>query len=241
MIPSLAPCFTGTFVRFKDGLALPGEHTGAIPCRDLLDAGVIEGLMERFAEVYPGGDRRALVSMWAQWHFGALIIPTTAAVVILNRDLPVELDQVGIALHEGGQTAAIILPHDGASQPPGGSRTFARLFSGHVEPLVRHLSSQFGVSRRMLWNNAADIFEWTLQQAAADVSAHPDALNEGRALLQSRSDASGRANPMFGLIRYVPQDGQAIRHRKLCCLRYLLPGIECCGDICPTPPKVTRK
>jgi ferric iron reductase protein FhuF len=240
MISSLAPCFTGTFVRYKDGLALPGEHANAIPCRDLLDDAFIERLMERFAEVFPGGDRRALVSMWAQWHFGALIIPTTVAIVFLNRDLPVELDTASIAVHEGGQTAAIILPDDGAVWPSGGDSAYARLFSGHVEPLIRHLARQFRVSPRMLWNNAADIFEWTLQQAAVDERADPGALNKGQALLQSKSDASGRANPMFGLIKYLPQDEQTIRRRRLCCLRYLLPGVECCGGICPTPPKVAQ-
>jgi ferric iron reductase protein FhuF len=194
MIPSLAPCFTGTFASYKDGLALPGEHAHTIPCRDLLNASVIEPLMERFAEVFPGGDRRALVSMWAQWHFGALIIPTTTAIVFLNRDLPVELDQAGIAVHEGGQTAAIILPDDGAARPFSGDRAYARLFSDHVEPLICHLASQFRVSPKMLWNNVADIFEWTLQQAAVDERADQSALDEGRALLQSKSDANGTAN-----------------------------------------------
>lgn len=240
MIPSLAPCFTGTFLRFKDGLALPGEHAAPLACSTLLDPKVMERLMERFAETYPGGDRRALVSMWAQWHFGALIIPTTAAIVFLGRDLPVELDRVGIALHEGGQTAAIVLPDDGDAQAGAGHETFGRLFRGHVEPLIRHLAGQFGVSQRMLWNNAADIFEWTLQQAAVDQRASPSRLDEGRALLQGRSDATGRTNPMFGLIRYVPQEGQTVRRRKVCCLRYLLPGIECCGGICPTPPKAVE-
>ncbi|MXQ14250.1 siderophore-iron reductase FhuF [Microvirga makkahensis] len=240
MIHSLAPCFTGTFVRFKDGLALPGEHPSSIPCRDLLDAGVTEGLMDRFAEVHPGGDRRALVSMWAQWHFGALIIPTTAAIVFLDRDLPVALDQVSIALHEGGQTAAIVLPDDGASQRAGGTNRFARLFSGHVEPLIRHLADRFRVSPRMLWNNAADIFEWTLQQARADDRANPAALDEGRGLLESRASADGQGSPMGGLIKYLPHENERIRRRKLCCLRYLLPGVECCGGICPTPPKATR-
>jgi ferric iron reductase protein FhuF len=240
MIPSLAPCFTGTFLRFKDGLALPGEHASSIPCSDLLDAGIMERLMGRFAEVHPGGDRRALVSMWAQWHFGALIIPTTAAIVFLDRDLPVALDQAGIALHEGGQTAAIILPDDGAPRPPRVTGRFARLFSDHVEPLIRHLADQFGVSPRMLWNNAADIFEWTLHQTAMDDRANPAAFDEGRALLQNKTSEDGRINPMFGLVKYVPQEGQRIRRRKVCCLRYLLPGIECCGGICPTPPKTTH-
>lgn len=188
-----------------------------------------------------GGDRRAILSMWTQWHFGTLIIPTTAAILFLGRELPVELDHVSIALHDNGRTAAIILPEMAAPELAGTGNRFSRLFQGHVEPLIRNLASQFKISPRLLWNNAADIFEWTLLQADAIGSARSDALSEGRALLKSRFGKSGQPNPMFDLVRYLPQDEHTIRQRKLCCLRYLLPGVECCGSLCPSPPAKVSK
>lgn len=236
MISSLAPCFTGIFLRFKDGLALPGEHSSSIAGQDLLDRSVAEHILSRFAETYPGGDTRALVSMWTQWHFGALIIPTTAAILLLDRDLPVDLARVSIAFHENGGTAAVILADDGEHRRENATDRFSRLFRGHVEPLIGHLAAQFKVSPRMLWTNAADIFEWTIQQAATMGHAHPEALSEARALLDRKIGASGSPNPMFGLVRYPKEDGRANRKRKICCLRYLLPGVECCGGICPLPP-----
>lgn len=239
MIPSLAPCFTGIFVHYKDALALPGEHSSVISGRDLLDRNVSENLLARFAQVHAGGDRRAIVSMWTQWHFGTLIIPTTAALLLLGRDLPVELDRISLAVDDTGKTAAIILP--GAEPPetldPEGC--FSRLFRSHVEPLIRSFAGQFRVSPRLLWNNAADIFEWALDQAEAIGTVRSDALHEGRLLLSSRLARNGQANPMFGLVRYLDQDDGTLRQRKICCLRYLLPGVACCGSICPTPPAST--
>jgi ferric iron reductase protein FhuF len=241
MIPSLAPCFTGIFIHYKDALALPGEHKSFIQGRDLLDSSVIENLLSRFAEAHAGGDRRAIVSLWTQWHFGALIIPTAAAILFLERDLPVELNQVSIALHDSGRTAAIILPDLATSGPVRAGTRFSRLFQGHVEPLIRKLAGQFKVSPRLLWNNASDVFEWTLLQADTIGTAHPDALSEGRTLLENRLGGNGRPNPMFDLVRYLPQDEHTIRQRKLCCLRYLLPGVECCGSLCPSPPAKVPK
>ena len=237
MISSLAPCFTGIFLWYKDGLSLPGEHDSSIPGRSLLDAKFADELLSRFAETYSGADQRAVVSMWTQWHFGALIIPTTAAILLLDRDLPVELDSVSLALHEDGRTAAIILPSDGESRRADATDRFSRLFDGHIEPLVDHFASHFRVSRRLLWTNAATVYEWTLRQAGAFKQVCPEAMAEGRALLERRTDASGRPNPLSGAIQYCEQDGQLAPKRKVCCLRYLLPNMEDCGNICPLPAR----
>jgi ferric iron reductase protein FhuF len=233
MISSLAPCFTGTFFGFKDALALPGEYAASVEGRDLLDIEVAENLLWRFASVHPGGDRRALVSMWTQWYFGALIIPTTAAIVLLDRDLPVELERVSIAFHEDGRAAAIVVSDDGRPRGADAPTRFSRLFKGHVDPLIRHFARQFAVSPRLLWTNAATVFEWTLQQAAAYDDASVEALAEGHTLLEARTDMSGKSNPMCGAVQLRREDGQTFRRRKVCCLRYLLPGVDDCGSLCP--------
>jgi ferric iron reductase protein FhuF len=235
MIPSLAPCFTGTLLRFKDALALPGEHASSIAGRDLLESEVAERLVSRFAAIHPGGDRRALVSMWTHWHFGALIIPTTAAILLLDRNLPVDLHSVRVALQEDGRTEAVIVTDDGKARGAKASGRFFGLFSGHIEPLVEHFAAHFRVAPRLLWTNAATIFDWTLQQTAAFDGVRRDALDEGRAVLESKMDARGGSNPMFGAMQWREQDGQTICRRKVCCLRYLLPGMADCGSLCPLP------
>ncbi len=236
MIPSLAPCFTGIFIHYKDALALPGEHSSVVHGRDLLDRNVSENLLARFAEAHAGGDRRAIVSMWTQWHFGALIIPTTAAMLLLGRDLRVDPERISLAVDDTGKTAAIVLPNEETHGIPVSEDCFPRVFQNHVEPLIRHFAAQFKVSPRLLWNNATEIFEWALDQAEAIGTIQSDALSAGRSLLSSRLGSNGQPNPMYGLVRHVQQGDTTIRQRKVCCLRYLLPGVECCGSICPTPP-----
>jgi ferric iron reductase protein FhuF len=236
MIPSLAPCFTGIFVHYKDALALPGEHSSVVSGRDLLDRSISEDLLARFAEVHAGGDRRAIVSMWTQWHFGALIIPTTAAMLLLGRDLHVDLERISIAVDDKGKTAAIVLPDEEIPGISVSEGCFSRVFQNHVEPLIRHFAAQFKVSPRLLWNNASDIFEWALDQAEAIGTDQSDALHEGRSLMSNRLASNGQLNPMYGLVRHVKQVDATVRQRKLCCLRYLLPGVACCGSICPSPP-----
>jgi len=233
MIPALAPCFAGPFDWYKDGLALPGEHEPSLAARDLLDGGLAEEVVRRYARAYPGADRRAIVSMWTQWHFGILIVPATAAILLLERDLPLSLEQVKIALNEEGRTAAIIIPDDGVRWT-GARDRFSSLFEGHIDPLIEHFSETFRVSRRLLWTNAAAAFEWALQQAEP-LNPCPAAVSEGRAWLERRSNAEGRPNPMHGLVLQCETDGESLRRRKVCCLRYMLPGFEDCGSLCPLP------
>ncbi|PVE26033.1 siderophore-iron reductase FhuF [Microvirga sp. KLBC 81] len=240
MIPSLAPGFTGSFQWYKDGLALPGEHPTTLSGRDLLDGGIADELLRHYAKTFPGADRRAIVSMWTQWHFGILIVPATAAILLLDRELPLELDHVSIALNGEGRTAAIVLPDDGREGCVGEAGRFSRLFEGHIEPLVEHFADRFRVSRRLLWANAAATFEWALEQAEA-LNPSQALLNEGRALLECRTDAKGRPNPMHGMVLRCEDEGTLARRRKVCCLRYLLPGFEDCGSLCPLAEAKIRK
>ena len=234
MISSLAQRLPEALAWYGDKLVLPGEHPNAIPGADLLGHGAADRLMERFAGAHPGGDRRALVSMWTQWHFGMLIIPTTAAILLLDRDLPVALDEVGLVPHEHGRTAALVVAHEGRPCGANGTR-YSRLFDGHVAPLIAHFAGHFSVSPRLLWTNAAAIFEWALQQVAATGEAAPEALAEGFALLEAHTDARGKRSLMLDAVRYPMQDGEPTRQRKICCLRYLLPGVAHCGSLCPLP------
>jgi ferric iron reductase protein FhuF len=40
---------------------------------------------------------------------------------------------------------------------------------------------------------------------------------------------------LCGSVRRVEEDGQMIQRRKLCCLRYMLPGVASCGNRCALP------
>ena len=51
--------------------------------------------------------------------------------------------------------------------------------------------------------------------------------------LRRKRDEADCLNPMFGAVCYPLESGEPVRRRKICCLRYLLPGDEGCGSLCP--------
>lgn len=230
LLPSFAARFPEALAWYRGKLVLPGAAGESVSGRDLLD-GAAGPLMERFAALYPDSDRRALVSMWSQWHFGALVIPATVAILLDDRDLPLELERVALVPQEAGLTSAIVIPDEGAARCAGVD-PFGRLFDGHVAPLVARLAGQFRVSPRLLWANAAGIFEWTLQQVPAEL-ADPQVLAAARLRLERRLEPSGQRNPMHDAVRYPVEQGEPVRRRKLCCLRYLLAGVADCRSLCP--------
>lgn len=229
-LPSFAARFPEALAWYRDKLVLPGDVGETVSGQELL-AGGADRLMARFATLYPDSDRRALVSMWSQRHFGALVIPATAAILLGDRDLPLELDRIAIVPQEAGLTNAIVICDEGASRCADGD-PFARLFEGHVAPLVDLLAGQFRVSPRLLWVNAAQIFEWTLLQVPVEL-ADPQALAMAHLRLERRLEPSGQRNPMHEAVRYPVEQGEPVRRRKLCCLRYLLAGVADCGRLCP--------
>ncbi len=229
-LPSFAARFPEALAWYKGKLVLPGAARESVSGRDLLD-GAAEPLMERFAGLYPDSDRRALVSMWSQWHFGALVIPATVAILLSDRDLPLDLGRIAIVPQEAGLTSAIVIPDEGAPRCADGD-PFERLFEGHVAPLVTLLAGQFRVSPRLLWANAAAIFEWTLQQVPAEI-VDPLVLAAARLRLERRLEPGGQRNLMHDAVRYPVEQGEPVRRRKLCCLRYLLAGVADCRSLCP--------
>jgi ferric iron reductase protein FhuF len=230
LLPSFAARFPEALAWYRGKLVLPGAARESVSGRDLLD-GAAGPLMERFATLYPDSDRRALVSMWTQWHFGALVIPATVAILLVGRDLPLELGRIAIVPQEAGLTSAIVIPDEGAARCAGND-PFARLLDGHVAPLISQLSAQFRVSPRLLWANAAAIFEWTLQQMPAGL-ADPQVLAAARQRMERRLEPSGQRNPMYDAVRYPVEHGEPVRRRRVCCLRYLLAGVADCGSLCP--------
>lgn len=229
-LPSFAARFPEALAWYRDKLVLSGGSGETVSGREFVE-GAAERLMARFARLYPDSDRRALVSMWSQWHFGALVIPATAAILLDGHDLPLEIERIAIVPQQAGLTSAIVISDEVATRCSGAD-PFARLFEGHVEPLIALLSGQFRVSPRLLWVNAAQIFEWILQQMPAGL-ADPHVLAAARQRLERRLEPSGQRNPMYEAVRYPVEQGVPVRRRKLCCLRYLLAGVADCGSLCP--------
>lgn len=235
MITTLAPCFTGNLVWFGERIALAKDCKPSLTGTQLLEPQTARHIIGEFAKGYPGCDRRALVSLWTQWYFAALVIPSVAAVVRLGRVLPVEIGEIGVTLCQEGQPEAIVVRDDGAASVRDATVLFRKLFAENIDPLICSWSQMFAVTPRLLWSNAAVVFEWALSQAETGPIFDSHSLTEGWCLLNTRLNAEGLVNPLHEPVRYVTEDGMCVRRRRVCCLRYLLVGEEHCGSLCPIP------
>ena len=57
----------------------------AMPAERLLEPGVLDDLLERFAAQYQGDDLKAVASLWSKWHFSAMAAHTLASNLLLGR------------------------------------------------------------------------------------------------------------------------------------------------------------
>lgn len=224
MLAELAARLPATLAPYAEA-ARPADGPAAYTGLRLLEPAGVDALLDRFGKNYPGADRRALASFWSQWHFGPAIIPATASLLLLGRALPVALDRIGLAQHADGRTEALLLPEAG-----GEGEGFEGLIAGHLAPLIAVLAGCSGVSARLLWTNAATTFEWTLRQCAGHPALRRTRFEEALDLVGGEA----RRSPLAGLLR-LPGDMSEPR-RRVCCLRYSLPGLPDCGVYCPLPP-----
>ncbi|HDZ48088.1 hypothetical protein LCGC14_0025510 [marine sediment metagenome] len=233
--PSLAACYTGPLANFTPPLIGGTPPLQAFKAARWRDASWLQKDLAHFAEQYPGGDQRAVISLWSKWHFSALTVPALAANLLLNRDLPVELDNVQVIFNDKGATAQLWLPHEGTAlttQAP--FERFASLIEQHWAPLIEQLAAISGAAQRVFWSNAGGYLDYYVHALAEHPLVNQAALEAARALLETRTLPNGKRNPLFQPVRYfTPKDSEEVKRvRKLCCLRYLLDEFDTCGT-CP--------
>jgi Uncharacterized Fe-S protein len=190
------------------------------------DDEAFEGALSRFATPFRRPDRRALVSLWSQYYLAALIIPTTVALLRLDRVLPVGADEMNIDIGEDGQVAHLWLTDDGHTYAAADGARFDRLLHDHLEPFRHDL-------RRTVRRVAT--------RALEQCRNHPRlcgrrdhrgrdrrraACTEARELLT----CGGRDNPFVRPFRVTA--GGCLQ-RNVCCLRYRLSNVPRCAGLCP--------
>lgn len=245
-IRALAPLFVGDFEHYRNILVLPDDERPGVPARDLATREGVEWLLENYRRFQPGDDRRALLSQWSRTYFARLVIPTITANLVLGRELPVGVDKLEVILGCGGLPEAFRIPDEGTSfdeTPTSPFERFRELLDGNFEPLVEGWCQQVKLSRKVLWNNAANYVEWLIG-ALAGMGVPPGMLADGERLIEADFRPDGRRNPMCRPVRYVTRENgpSPLRQRRQCCIRYRLPGLELCEN-CPhidRPPKGAR-
>lgn len=214
----------------------PEEPT--LPMSALLERETLTALLDRFTAGFgEDADRRAVASLWSKFHLSAVSIPALVANLLLDLELPVAPDEMRLNVDDRGQTSRLWLPHGGwplSSLAP--EERFRRLFDAHCGPLIETLAGISGLSPKVFWSNLGHYVEY----AGQTCNRHPDIAGAGEPLLrllEIRTLADGRRNPLFRPVRYLDLGGEApARVRRLCCIKYRLPEEALCGG-CPLKPE----
>ncbi len=202
---------------------------------DLTDARCFDEIVAPFAAAYPGADRRAVISMWSLYYFSTLVIPATVFALVLGMRPPLALDETRIVfdVEKGTPKSFIMSDTPRAGETTGIHDRMRPVMQGHAQVLIDFLQGHARLSPKLLWNNVASYLSWAVEEAGRHVDGSLEA--EGRALLDDPRLADGSVNPLSGLLCNVENQGHIHRRRRLCCLRYMLPGVGGCGALCPVP------
>ena len=233
MTPALDAVLTGPLDFARGYLSLPGGVADgeAVPGAALLRPGVLRGLLDRYTRQYGTADRRAGVSMWMQTYAVRLVYPVLAANLMAGRDLPVALEQVTLLVGPEGGPRGFVLPHAGSACTARGLARFAPLVRAHLAPLIAALAAEDRITPRLAWSNAAVRIAGTVEIARGQNRLDPAAAADAALLLSASAWPDGWANPVQDPYREVC----GVQARRVCCLRYMLPGFEGCGASCPVP------
>lgn len=234
MIETLRPALTGSMAFCADTLVGPEDPRPAIVGGDLLEPATIDAILDTFAASFPDGDRRAVASYWAQGYFRRLIPPVAAVLLLIDRNLPIAVFETAVLRGREGEVVAFRLTNDGEPvADPEVVVRFERLIRQNIEPFIKAWTSHTRVAPRLYWNFAGVYLDWALGEIAAHPLAGALAADASR-LLSSRDRLDGTPNPLFEPFETVQRRGEPHRQRRLCCIRYRLPGIPFC-ETCPHP------
>ena len=231
---SLKSVFAGEHAWCGEKMMLTSELEGAVPLAEFFTLGGFSAALDTYAKAHGGTDRRAVASMWSLYYFSMLTIPY---IVARRADhlLPVTADDMTIALAEDGLPRALGLASEGDwSQGESGELLsfVTPLVNDHLAGIVARLKALGGMAPKLAWNNAAVYIDYAFNATARE---RTDDAWASRQLFSEPRLPDGSANPFMGCLRHEIDGEQTVCRRKVCCLRYLLPGIPSCGELCALP------
>lgn len=214
------------------------QDLDVLPCTLLTEPAMQQSLMQRFAATFPPtADRRALISYWSLFYVSGLMIAASVCWLELRRILPLALTELSLVIDpETALPQGFLLPHAGQVEPEADMlRAMQPALGDHLDLLIPVMARESGLSPKVLWNNAAAYLTWMIHEIGREGA--PALAAEGMdAMITPSHFADGRKNPFHKAIRINHDaDGAYLGHRRICCLRYAVPGVGGCGAICPVP------
>ncbi|UMY18620.1 siderophore-iron reductase FhuF [Methylobacterium organophilum] len=233
MIPEVAAQVPASLSAYRDGVAAGPGGPEARPLSALRDPAVFEATLSAFGArcgACGSPDRRALVSYWSQFYLATLATPALTALMRLGRPLPLAFDETSLELDAAGCPARLLVdPNrlgDNRTAAPCPRSGLAALVEAHLQPFVALCQAQCGLAPRVLWGNAAVIFDYVARELGETDSP---ACAEIAACL---GWCAGPVCPRSPLAQALRPGASGCR-RRTCCLRHRLPGVPSCGSLCP--------
>lgn len=224
------------YCRGRHLLELP-DDVDEIACTDLLNPDFFAGVITRFSTRYPETtDRRAIISLWSLHYFSSLVITPAIAFLELNRVLPLALHETSLLIdRQTGTPRGFKLKNSGHIDHDADVLEGLRpLIRAHMDLLIPHLASLSKLSRKTFWTNASAYLSWIIHEIGRHTdTTHATAM---RTITECATWPDGWRNPLAGMVRVErAANGDYIGNRRVCCLRYCVPGVGGCGSICPVP------
>ncbi|WP_438753491.1 siderophore-iron reductase FhuF [Pararhizobium sp. O133] len=215
-------------------MMLANELDDGVPLEDFFLSGGFSAALDTYAAAHGGTDRRAIASMWSLYYFSILTIPYIVA-RRAEQVLPISPAEMTIALAEDGLPRALGLSGEGdwSEDAEGNLPAYVMpLVKQHLPTVVGRLKALGGIAPKLAWNNAAVYIDYAFN--ATERSAEGSTW-ASRPLFDQPRLPDGSDNPFHGCLRHEADGEQTVCRRKVCCLRYLLPGIPSCGELCALP------
>lgn len=231
-ITARVPASLSTFgCRIATGPGRPGARPLSVLCGRAAFDEVLDGfgatLGESGDKTVGSPDRRALVSLWTQYYLPALLIPYFTALSRFGHALPVGFERVGFELDETGIVSRFLLA-EGDILRADRESGLAPLIDGHLRPFFELCHAHSGLSRRVLWGNAGVVADLALRELGLDAGLAPPLLSQADSCLGRCGGDAFRACPLAQAFSAGEE-----RRRRVCCMRYRLPGVASCGALCP--------
>ncbi|WP_083743224.1 siderophore-iron reductase FhuF [Pseudomonas sp. KK4] len=189
----------------------------------LADPAVLQPLLGRFALLYPGVNRAAVVSQWSM-NYMSIVLPATLACVLTRHGAIDFWSDEFVLFHDDGQPRALGLVDPlPALAAQDRADYWSRLIHQHLTPLFATLAAAGGLAPKILWGNMVAIWDGAFARMDADLSR--DGFAEAHRWLEPVTVNDGRLK-LRGLQRMVespaPQVVAQLPLRRHCCLHYQL-------------------
>lgn len=226
--------FPGPLRAWSRAIVFADDTREGIAGSDIQRGEGLDDLLSRFSRVYGAfPDRNPLISLWSQTYFDTVLPALLGLSLATEWEAGTALEQVSLIVDENGVPLALRLDAPIPVADTGVSGSLHRAWSlvdNHLEPFVMAVSACTGLSSRRLWSNAAWAGDWALSCLAVRTYRPGRASAVRETLASERTRPDGRDNPLYHPVVHLGHGGL---HRRLCCLRYRLPGFDTCAGICP--------